>query len=714
MKRLLSLCLLPLCLYAQTSSFPTSVDSDATLFVTGDNVQSTLTVAMAIGDGSATVASGTGFAANMIATVCDTITATGKCTVYEHMKITGVAGNILSVTRGFAGTSARPHSAGKNVSILLDSAHIQAVKSAIIAIENAIIGLSTNSSTSYDWSQTPGGSLLASMNQAITLTPCPGGVNGADVYHYVYLSGGTGAAEAALITGGTCTSGAASGTITLIPANPHSGAWTVGSATAGMQEAVNALPTSGGIVQAACGQKTLYQTLSIGNGSGVTPGSRNNISLRGCGKGRDSSETAATELLWAGPAAGTVVRFQGPMFSGGIQDVRINGGNTATLLLDIYATSLATFERLALVDAGTNSIALRLDAGADVAATTQQNAFRDINIQARASGASGIQLGPTNLNYDGGTFVNEFHNITVVYANDTAASYAVYLGWADNNSFFAGGSQAVTNPGSGCSIKHVRQPAGAGNFDFLPSENTFFRFTMSGNGPCGSSGRSIGTIYWPYQVLDSGGVPNASTPGHRGWLQNGDFFDSSGRIGAQNAFRVYAREDLAQLSVSGFTYYTATGTVQSTGTALVGTGTAFTTELPKGKLLNSGNEFRWCDVVTDDTHCTLNAAFPDDLKAGTTIGYAIGANMRFYSDSDAHVATQDHSKFVFTTDGQDRGGMDEDGFWYSTAKTYGELITFTPANGRWVYCSDCTIASPCAGSGPGAMAKRLGGAWVCN
>jgi hypothetical protein len=35
-------------------------------------------------------------------------------------------------------------------------------------------------------------------------------------------------------------------------------------------------------------------------------------------------------------------------------------------------------------------------------------------------------------------------------------------------------------------------------------------------------------------------------------------------------------------------------------------------------------------------------------------------------------------------------------------------------NGTFAYCSDCTIASPCAGGGTGALAKRLNGAWVCN
>lgn len=38
----------------------------------------------------------------------------------------------------------------------------------------------------------------------------------------------------------------------------------------------------------------------------------------------------------------------------------------------------------------------------------------------------------------------------------------------------------------------------------------------------------------------------------------------------------------------------------------------------------------------------------------------------------------------------------------------------TPANGTFKYCNDCTIANPCAGSGTGALAKRLAGVWVCN
>lgn len=38
----------------------------------------------------------------------------------------------------------------------------------------------------------------------------------------------------------------------------------------------------------------------------------------------------------------------------------------------------------------------------------------------------------------------------------------------------------------------------------------------------------------------------------------------------------------------------------------------------------------------------------------------------------------------------------------------------TPANGTFCYCSDCTIANPCASGGTGAFAKRLNATWVCN
>lgn len=87
--------------------------------------------------------------------------------------------------------------------------------------------------------QSPGGSLVAGSN-SITLSPVPLGVNGTDSNHPLWVSAGSGTAEACTISGGSAVAGASSGTLTITCAGAHSGAWTIGSATAGLQEALQA------------------------------------------------------------------------------------------------------------------------------------------------------------------------------------------------------------------------------------------------------------------------------------------------------------------------------------------------------------------------------------------------------------------------------------------------------------------------------------------
>lgn len=86
----------------------------------------------------------------------------------------------------------------------------------------------------------PGGTLTGGSPASVTLPNVPIGVNGDDEGHYVYISGGTGTPEAVLLTGGTAVSGGSSQTIEFTPANSHSGAWAISSATGGIQEAIMA------------------------------------------------------------------------------------------------------------------------------------------------------------------------------------------------------------------------------------------------------------------------------------------------------------------------------------------------------------------------------------------------------------------------------------------------------------------------------------------
>lgn len=81
----------------------------------------------------------------------------------------------------------------------------------------------------------------AGSGKTLTLTPCPAGVdvsNNTLAPYYAEIAG-TGTAEAALVTGGTCTTGATTGTIVVTTVNAHSAGFTVGSSTSGIQEAIN-------------------------------------------------------------------------------------------------------------------------------------------------------------------------------------------------------------------------------------------------------------------------------------------------------------------------------------------------------------------------------------------------------------------------------------------------------------------------------------------
>jgi len=111
--------------------------------------------------------------------------------------------------------------------------------------------------------QAPGGSLTSGVTATVTLTPVPLGVNASDSNHPLYLSGGTGSPTpeaVTLVLGGTAVSGAATGTIKFNPGVSRTGAWTIQSATAGIQEAIQVLATSasGGTVLVPQGTNNVY------------------------------------------------------------------------------------------------------------------------------------------------------------------------------------------------------------------------------------------------------------------------------------------------------------------------------------------------------------------------------------------------------------------------------------------------------------------------
>ena len=107
----------------------------------------------------------------------------------------------------------------------------------------------------WNWHRTPPDDLTTPGRKTIHLSPCPRGLdtsNNANAPYYAYISG-TGAAEAVLVTGpkNGCPAGASSGTIVVTTAYSHTAGYAVGSASTGIQEAINDAEVNGETLPAA-------------------------------------------------------------------------------------------------------------------------------------------------------------------------------------------------------------------------------------------------------------------------------------------------------------------------------------------------------------------------------------------------------------------------------------------------------------------------------
>jgi hypothetical protein len=250
MRKLLSLCLAVVCVaYGQSASFPSNIASDTNLKVTLNGVKTALRASATAGDSILTVADCSKIVPNMLLTV-------GKTEIVSVNSVTTSTCNI-SVSRGFDGTSGTTHGSGSEVASYPTAWERNSLKSEIIAIENSlgpglqnVLGTAASvSSLQFNFApQTPGGTLIAGAN-TITMAPVPPGVSGTFTGHPLYVSGGTGGSEVCTISGGSGVAGQGSGQIIISCANSHSGAWTIQSATAGIQEAHDSLGSTGGTIR---------------------------------------------------------------------------------------------------------------------------------------------------------------------------------------------------------------------------------------------------------------------------------------------------------------------------------------------------------------------------------------------------------------------------------------------------------------------------------
>src|ERR1041385_3035846 len=112
---------------AQTSNYPGSLDTNATLTDLADRAQTTLSAPLNASSTSFTVVSAAKFAANMILTI-------DRAQIF----VTSVVSNTVNGTRGYGGTTAASHSNGALVSCYFVAYQFKALRAAIIATETAL------------------------------------------------------------------------------------------------------------------------------------------------------------------------------------------------------------------------------------------------------------------------------------------------------------------------------------------------------------------------------------------------------------------------------------------------------------------------------------------------------------------------------------------------------------------------------------------------
>ncbi len=346
--------------------------------------------------------------------------------------------------------------------------------------------------------QAPGTVLTGGVPATVTMTPGPLGLDATAVptNTKVRLSAGTGTAEATLVTGGSCNgTGQPSCTIAFTPANNHTGAWTVTSANAGIQEALNYLPADGGQVWMPSGPINIYATIVLGAGTATAKSERNSMSLigRGAGRGADVAFPAdgGTTLLWTGAAGGTMLRVAGPVGNGTVSDFMMDGQGVADIGLDIVHSYLWTYRKLTIV--GWASIGLRSMATdfvfSGMATGNNNNLFDTVIVTTGTGGGSSVacQLGQAVTNT---LSIFDFaSNMMVNSACLSSAGTGMELRLADNNTFqmsemFGATGLKFTSPTAGfpganvfiqCPVGTVTASAG---FDLTTTAtNWFFPFS---------------------------------------------------------------------------------------------------------------------------------------------------------------------------------------------------------------------------------------------
>ncbi len=223
--------------------------------------------------------------------------------------------------------------------------------------------------------------------------------------------------------------------------------------TTAIQNAINALPLSGGIVFLPQGDYMISSRITLGNATPTAISTRNSIQLVGVGVGVDTDNllpqqaapSGGTRLVWASAAVPTAMLWiNGPIEGTIIRDLALDANAIAVTCIDSNLSFLQIIRNILIEHwAGPPSadgltgfgIILRATnyTGASGGGAPKNNLWENIVMLRPATDtASGISIGPTTGNVNQNTFIN-----LKIFRGSNTSSVGVDLGNCDHNSFFA-------------------------------------------------------------------------------------------------------------------------------------------------------------------------------------------------------------------------------------------------------------------------------------
>lgn len=116
--------------------------------------------------------------------------------------------------------------------------------------------------TDFSWTSTSGDDLSTPGAKTVSLAACPSGVKGSALEYDIRISG-TGTPETVRVTGGTCAGNGSAGTLQFTSANAHAAGYTLGSASAGIREALEAAGTPNAKIVVPPNGSTGYDIYSL-------------------------------------------------------------------------------------------------------------------------------------------------------------------------------------------------------------------------------------------------------------------------------------------------------------------------------------------------------------------------------------------------------------------------------------------------------------------